>query len=133
MITFQKIREDQLRFRKLAANGSVTAKVYAKLLTTLMGEAAVDGKDPDSDQLTKTIQKFVKTTKQSIAIRETEESLMELQLLESFLPKSVTADQVIEIKESHPDLNKGQLIGLVKSFCKENNVLFDGKLVSSLI
>lgn len=133
MITFQQIREDQLRFRKLAVGGSGTAKVYAKLLTTLMGEAAVDGKDPDSDHLIKTIQKFVKNTKQSIEIRETEDAVLELKLLESFLPKSITSEQVIEIVHAHPDLNKGQTIGLIKAFCKENNILFDGKLVSSLL
>lgn len=133
MTLIQQIKEDQLRFRKMAVSGSGTAKVYAKLLTSLIGESQIDGKDPSDDHLIKVIQKFIKTTKQSIEIRETEESVMELGLLKAFLPKAVTAEQVLEVVAGNDDLNKGAKIGLVKVFCAENGLLFDGKLVSSLI
>lgn len=133
MTLFEQIKADQLRFRKLSVGGSGTAKVYAKLLTTLIGESQIDGKAPTDDQLIAKIQIFIKNIKQSIEIRETEEALLELQLLEAFLPPYITAEQVIEICAAHEDLNKGQIMGLVKAFCKENKILFDGKLVSSLV
>ncbi len=139
MTLIQKIKEDQLLLRKQAAAGSVTAKLYAKLLTTLIGESQIDGKDPSDEHLIKVIQKFIKNIKQSIEIRDPKntgicyESVMELNMLTTYLPKAVTAEQVLEVVAGNEDLNKGAKIGLVKVFCAENGLLFDGKLVYSLI
>lgn len=134
MTLFEQIKADQLRFRKLAVGGSQTAKVYASVFTALLGESQIDGKAPSDDHLIKVIQKFVKNLNETLKIRpEDENTKIELKALKAFLPTAITKEQILEVVAGNEDLNKGAKIGLVKVFCAENGLLFDGKLVSSLI
>lgn len=131
---FDEIKSAQLRFRKEAVKGSETAKVYVKLFTTLIGESQVDGKAPSDEHLIKVIQKFVKNANEVLKVRPGDiEAGLEIEALKEFLPQTITVAQIYEAIKGSEDLNKGAKIGLVKIFCQENNLLFDGKLVSSLV
>ncbi|WNL62988.1 hypothetical protein [Citrobacter phage Ci1] len=134
MTLFDKVKEAQLRFRKEAVKGSETAKVYVKLFTTLIGESQVDGKAPTDEQLIKVIQKFVKNSNEVLKVRPGDiEAGLEIEALKEFLPRVITTAEIFEVINEVPSLNKGAKIGLVKVYCKENNILFDGTLVSSLV
>lgn len=134
MTLFEEIKSAQLRFRKEAVKGSETAKVYVKLFTTLIGESQIDGKAPSDEHLTKVILKFVKNANEVLKVRPDDvEAKIEIEALNAYLPKSITAEQVLEAIKGSEELNKGAKIGLVKIYCQENDVLFDGKLVSSLV
>lgn len=134
MTLFEQLKSDQLRFRKLAVEGQETAKIYAKLFTTLIGESQIDGKAPTDDQLIKVINKFVKNIKQVLEVRPGDITAgIELEALNQYLPRLITVAEIEEAIKGSEDLNKGAKIGLVKLYCSENNVLFDGKLVSSLV
>lgn len=134
MTLFDEVKSAQLRFRKEAVKGSETAKVYVKLFTTLIGESQVDGKDPSDEHLIKVIQKFVKNANEVLKVRPGDiEAGLEVEALKQFLPTMITTEQIYEAIKGSEDLNKGAKIGLVKLYCAEHNVLFDGKLVSSLV
>lgn len=131
----EKIRIDQLFARKeFMKTKQSLFEIHAKVLTTLIGESQIDGKDPSDEQLIKVIQKFIKNNEQSLKIKENKSLEIENELLRIYLPRTVTEAQVKQILEENAELNlnKGAKIGLVKVFCQENNLLFDGKLVNLL-
>lgn len=131
----EKIKKDQLCARKEAMKTKQRLpEIHSKVLTTLIGESQIDGKDPSDEQLIKVIQKFIKNNEQTLEIRDNDDLRVEIALLGLYLPISITESQVKQILEENADLNlnKGAKIGLVKVFCQENNLLFDGKLVNSL-
>lgn len=129
-----RIKQEQLNARKMAVKGDESSKVIAKLLTTLIGESQVDGRDPTDDQLTKTIKKFLKNAKETQAIRDSNEIQIEIKQLSSYLPTFISKEQVLQLLEENKEIpNKGTKMALIKVFCQENNLTFDGKLVNSLI
>lgn len=134
MTLFEQLKADQLRFRKLAVEGQENAKIYVKLFTTLIGESQIDGKAPNDEQLITVIKKFVKNINQVLTVRPGDITAgIELEALSQYLPRVITVAEVYEAIKGSEDMNKGAKIGLVKLYCAENNVLFDGKLVSSLV
>ena len=128
----ERIKAAQLQNRKEAAAGGVVAKIQAKLLTTVIGESQIDGKECTDGQLERVLLKFLKNVKETIAIKETAELIIEKSCLESFLPRFVTSEEVTNILTGQDHLNKGQKMAAVKVFCRENNLVFDGPLVNSL-
>lgn len=129
-----RIKQEQLNARKMAVKGDESSKVIAKLLTTLIGESQVDGRDPTDDQLTKTIKKFLKNAKETQAIRDSNEIQIEIKQLSSYLPTFISKEQVLQLLEENKEIpHKGMKMALIKVFCQENNLTFDGKLVNSLI
>jgi uncharacterized protein YqeY len=89
---YSKIKADQIQARK------DREVLKAALLTTLMGEAqkttAGSGQEPADDQVMALIKKFVKDLKEFIRIKDNPTSRSELEILEAYLPKQLTDEQL---------------------------------------
>lgn len=133
-----EIKKEQLNWRKTAIKEKQendSGHVFSKLLTTLIGEAQqqADGKIPSDEIVLKTIKKFIKNARQILTARPDDEiAAMEINYLESYLPKSITEDEVNNVLEGYESLSKKDKIAHVKEYCLNNDLLFDGRLVSSM-
>jgi uncharacterized protein YqeY len=136
MSLLDKIREDQLLARKTGAGAK------ALLLTTLIGEAAMIGKNngnrPTTDEETiKVINKFIKNNAEFLSkITDEKKKLalnLEQEILNGYLPKQLTTEEMREhitsLKLTQPNLN----LGSIMSFFKKNFAgLYDGRVLSTL-
>lgn len=138
----EKIKADQLSARK-AGN-----KLNAVLLTTLIGEATMIGKnagnrDTTDEETNKVIVKFIKGIDESLNYIKngTADSLpddrivtleKEKEVLEKYLPKQLTVDELkaIILKEFTDKPNVGQVMAYLKA---NYSGLYDGKVASGLI
>jgi uncharacterized protein len=132
MSLYLKIKQDQLQARK---NRDAVA---IALLTTLMGEAAMPGKndgnrDSTDAEVTATIKKFVKNIDSLPAAAVTEASKAERILLESYLPKQLTEDELRAILTGQISAG-GATMPTLQGFLKTNHAgQYDGKLATTLI
>lgn len=137
MTLLDKIRADQLQARK---EGN---KTKADILTTLIGEAAMVGKnagnrDTTDDETTKVIVKFVKgiveTQDLTRGVNLDKFNVLEAekQILEAYLPKQLTTDELKEIILTN--FTEKPNVGAVMAYLKANySGLYDGKVASGLV
>lgn len=137
MTLLDKIRADQLQARK------ENNKTKATVLTTLIGEAAMIGKnagnrDTTDDETAKVIVKFVKgiVETQNLTRGVNKDKFNELevekQILEAYLPKQLTVDELKEIILTN--FTEKPNVGAVMAYLKANyNGLYDGKIASGLV
>ena len=126
------IRKDQMTARKNRATLDVN------LLTTLVSDIGTFEKDvareiTDSEVLT-IIQKFVKNTKITLASAPGHEvATHELKVLESYLPKQLSVDELTKIISDFI-AEHGKDMGKIMAFLKANHSgLYDGKAASEII
>ena len=131
------LRKDQLEARKNKD------KLKSTLLTTLIGEASMIGKNNGNRESTDkevfdVIKKFIKNINTTIELVEDVNDLKtEKTILESYLPKQLTEEEldniiVSAIKENNYDNIKQ--MGAIMKFLKDNyNGLYDGSTASKII
>lgn len=127
MSLYQQIKTEQLEARK----AKIT--LHTNLYTTLLGEIQTataglkngSSEISDSDVL-RVITKFIKNAKDSLALRPDNTTVsLELKLLETFLPKQLTDEQltaiILEVKtQCHAGLQPNAIIGFVIKHLKAN-------------
>lgn len=128
MSLIEKVKADQLAARK-AKDSLATA-----LLTTLLGEVGTAAKNAGhelatDDEVIATVKKFIKNN-ESIpeAVRHVTHDA-ELCILESYLPKQLSADEIELIFLEHAPTNKGEAMKLLK---ERYAGLYDGKLAAQI-
>lgn len=122
----EKIKQDQMAARKrYIKTKENTDELESKLLTTLLGEATMPGKEQD---ILKVIRKFVKNANEVLNLGDKYQkarATLEIGLLSKYLPKQLTEDEltnaILEIDSKN--------IGFVM---KELNKKFKGKFDSRL-
>lgn len=144
MSLLQRINADRLDARK-AKNAEV-----ATLLTTLVGEAEMVGKNKDNrestdEEVIAVIKKFVKNAEETaehwnhrnIASQEKRQVfLREIATLGAYLPKQFTAEELTKIlNEQYQDVElnpklKGEMMGFLKSSYPG---LYDGKVAAGVV
>jgi hypothetical protein len=128
MALIDKIRENQLAARKARDT------IHASLLTTLLGEVGIVAKnagrtDATDEEVIATVKKFVKNN-ESIpdGVRNVTHDA-ELHILEEYLPKQLTRDELLAIKGTRGFANKGEWM----KFLKDNYAgQYDGKIASEV-
>lgn len=134
-----RIKDDQLQARK------DRDKVIASLLTTLLGEAQMIGKndgnrDSTDNEVIAVIKKFVKNLKELLKVTESDSkeeqlALYEIDVLEEYLPTQLSKNEIILevttiILELMEDPNMGQVMKAMKEKFNGN---YDGRVVSEVV
>jgi len=134
-----KIKAQQLQARKNRAT------VESALLTTLLGEAAMAGKNDGNREstvaeVTATIKKFVKNIDSLPVAAQSDISRQEKAILEAFLPKQLTEDELRSILIAEMNLFGIQTVGMrltmgdLMKFLKDKHAgTYDGGMASKLI
>jgi len=135
------IKADQLQARKNKISGEIS------LLTTLLGEASMPGKNDGNrestdEEVIAVIKKFIKNANEIIKAADgglgmSTSAQAEIDILEKYLPKQLSeAELVIAINEIVDDLPEknpramGQVMGMLKKKYQGN---YDGKSASTLV
>lgn len=116
--------------------------ITSNVLTTLLGEAAMVGKNDGNRETTdeealKVIVKFVKNIDETVSVLDPSDNraillYREREILSEFLPKMLTHDELVSIlKEKFPEPAP---IKDIMSFLKENYAnQYDGKVASGIV
>jgi len=119
----------------------------SNLLSTLIAEAVMIGKNDGNRETTEQevlniIRKFVKGLNENIKIleemgKETATALKEKEILESFLPKQLSSEEVenavIEIVSTLPERSVKMMGAVMAELKKRHEGLFDGKSASEIV
>lgn len=136
MSLMKQIQTDQVQARK---NKDA---VKASVLTTLIGEAAMIGKnagnrDTTNDEVVKVVTKFVKGIDETLALIDASDARVatlrvERDVLAAYLPKQLTADELRAIILAQ--FPEKTAVGAIMGFLKANyNGQYDGKTASTLV
>lgn len=134
----EKLRADLLTARK------IRAPITVGLLTALVGEAVMVGKNAGNrettdDEALAMVRKFLKNATETLqrlddAGRPTDVTKEEILILNSYLPKQLSSEQLLDavrgMKEADPALNVGTAMKLLK---ERYNGLYDGKVASEVV
>lgn len=135
MKLINRIKQDQLEARKAyLSTKDPMPGMKSKLLTTLLGEITMPGKNSDP---VRTINKFIKNANEIIKIGNTHQvvqSQNEIEILQQYVPKQLTEEEILSaishICEHEPDINMG---GAMKQLKSRFGNTFDGKLAADSI
>ena len=140
MTLLETIRTEQIRARK-ARDG-----VRTSLLTTLLSEAANvglnDGKRESTDaEVIAVIKKFIKNIDETLAVRASDDLLVERAILEGFLPSQLSEDEllaavvsIVAELELDGQSRSMKMMGPVMKTLKERfEGQFDGKAASETV
>lgn len=137
MKLMSKLRQDQLHARKVKDSDT------ASLLTTLIGEAAMIGKNDGSRETTDAeviavIKKFIKNINETLDVRADDLHLLkERAILESYLPQQISGDRLENTiqgiimsvgAESMRDMGK-----VMKTLKENYDGQFDGQEASGIV
>lgn len=139
MLLIDKIKEDQVQARKTRTD------VAAKILTTLLGESSMIGKnagrDTTDDEVISVIKKFIKgidetsSYVQDIYIKDV--LVQEKEILSGYLPVQLSDDTIKSyLMQAQAVLHDGlqENKGVMMKYLKENfNGQYDGKSASIVI
>lgn len=131
MTLIETIKQDLLQARK---DGD---KFASSMLSTLVGDADRVGKDngnraPTDSEVQAVAVKFMKSAKQNLELTSRPEFEIEIEILERYLPKSLSEMELISIiKEqvAQHGKNKGKVLGFL---AKEYKNRYDGKQAADL-
>lgn len=137
MSLLQTIKQHQLEARK------AHEVIKTNLLTTLIGEASMIGKNDGNRETTDeevidTINKFIKNIKFTLEkVGGDLKSLTELDILQAYLPKQLTLeklehviDTAIQVSESTTLKDMGKVMGFLKEHC---HGFYDAKTASEIV
>jgi uncharacterized protein YqeY len=131
----EKIKQDQLQARK-AKDPS------AALLTTVLGEVAIVGKNAGNRETTDAeavvvIEKFVKNIKETLSLTKDTAVVtklnQELDILSVYLPKQMTADEMKTAVTQATQLGNTTVGDVMKYFKQTYPGQYDGKALSALV
>ncbi len=128
----QKIKEDQLVARKSKDS------VRSKLLTTLIGEAVMVGKncgnrESTEEEILSTIRSFLKQANEFIKISPNEESVREIEILKNYLPKQLSDNRMVEIINSLVASGETNMGKIMAHFKNNFSNQYDGRQLSILV
>lgn len=131
MTLIETIKQDLLQARK---DGD---KITSSMLSTLVGDADRIGKDngnraPTDSEVQAVAVKFMKSAKQNLELTSKSEFQFEIEILERYLPKSLSDMELMSIiKEqvAQHGKNKGKVLGFL---AKEYKNRYDGKQAADL-
>jgi len=117
------------------------------LLSTLVGEAVMVGKNDGNRETTEQevlnmIRKFVKNVNENIKIleemgKDTAKALREKEILESFLPKQLSVEELEKAVEAIasvlPERSVKMMGAVMAELKKKHDGLFDGKSASEIV
>ena len=136
MSLLQQIKDDQLQARK------EKNQILSSLLTTLIGEAAMIGKNDGNRESTDAevvavIKKFIKNIDESLKVKPDKVLPLEKIMLEGYLPKQLSEQELRAKINDHiifAELKGMQSMGKVMSHLKQNyDGQYDGKLASQIV
>lgn len=143
MSLLELIKRDQLTARK-----DKTAKDVASLLTTLIGEASMIGKNDGNRESTDAeviavIKKFIKNNKELADIVDKtsdahqHKALTENIILGYYLPKQMSEEDIRKVVQSHIETLEEvspKAMGLIMKLLKDNyGGRYDGKMASKVV
>ena len=127
MTLIEEIKQKQIAARKAGS-------AEASLLTTLLGEAAMVGKNAGREttdqEVVAVVKKFIKNIDETVSAlssrgQDAASFLAERSILERFLPLQLTEHVLVNIAENHKSMPE------FMKFLKENHAgQYDGKLAS---
>lgn len=136
----ETLKKDQLQARKNKDN------VTASLLTTLISEAAMIGKNDGNRETTdlevvRVVKKFVANIEETLKIRNDEKLQSEKRILEDYLPRQLTEDDIksfvavmiIKSQLASDPLTQKDFGKIMKALQAEHPGCVDGKLASQVI
>lgn len=136
MSLINKIKEDQVEARKQR----LTAK--ASLLTTLLGEASIVGKnagrETTDEEVVAVVKKFVKNIDECLNVETNSEKIAALTIekahLNHYLPVQITEEQMLEIiKRIRADKgSKLEMKDVMQAFKAQFAGMYDGKVLSEV-
>lgn len=133
MSLLQQIKRDQLAARKNKQ------RVQASVLTTLIGEASIIGKNDGNRESTDAevvavVKKFIKGIDESLSYSASEQLLTEKTVLEQYLPVELSHEQLTELVVAYTSTNSNHNMGQVMKYFKETYPgQYDGKTLSSIV
>lgn len=148
MSLINDIKQKQLELRKAQMHNKIDHNVEISLLTTLFSEASIPGKNAQREstdaEVIAVIKKFIKNNDECMMSAGDRRDgdwcdrlSIERDVLDLFLPKQLTADELKEIVGGFVAANgiagpKGT--GLVMKMLKEQyDGLYDGKMASTIV
>ena len=141
MSLLSEIKKDQLQARKNKNTDDAT------LLTTLIGEAAMIGKNDGNRETTDNevvavIKKFIKNNNELIAVVNPEtygftRAIAENDFLTQYLPSQMTEEEIRAAVQSHMftvDEVSPKIMGVIMKWLKDNYAgQYDGKMASKIV
>jgi len=131
-----KLKEDRIKHFKLRNDDPVSRVAYS-VLGVLIGDATKESKEPVDEKVISLIKKFIENAK--VCIDNSKESLSqynaatEINILESYLPKQLTEDEIKHIIiVTFIDLGSRNLGAIMKHFKTNFSGQYDGQMVSSI-
>jgi len=139
-----KLKQDQLEARKKAIKEPVPHKAKASLLTTLIGEASIIGKNDGDRESTDVevlavIKKFIKNIDELLASSDQVNTLalMEKQILSQYLPQQLSDSELVsaitEIASNIGAATMKDMGAIMKGLQAAHNGKFDGKVASQKV
>lgn len=125
---------EQIKTQQIAARKAGDPK--ASLLTTLLGEAAMVGKNAGREttdaEVVAVVKKFIKNVDETIAALQARNQLftefaVEREVLEQFLPQQLTEATLAEVAKTQPDMPT-----FMKHLKEKYAGQYDGKLASTV-
>lgn len=125
---------EQIKTQQIAARKAGDPK--ASLLTTLLGEAAMVGKNAGREttdaEVVAVVKKFIKNVDETIAALQARNQLftefaVEREVLEQFLPQQLTEVTLAEVAKTQPDMPT-----FMKHLKEKYAGQYDGKLASTV-
>ncbi|ASV44290.1 hypothetical protein PBI_SCTP2_275 [Salicola phage SCTP-2] len=133
----KQIKKDQLQARK----NKETEK--SKVLTTLLGTASPSGNDTVTDKdVIAVVQKFIKSANETMQYQSNSDYditdiVNEVRILEQYLPKQLSIEEMKRIAEQYindNEITSPKQMGRVMSYFNENySGQYDGKELSAIV
>lgn len=102
-------------------------------LTLVMGELSrLDNKSPSDNEVTKVISKMIKSATETNGLKHSDDLMVEINLLKSFLPKELSEIELSKIIDALM-LENATLPFIMKSLKEKYNGQYNGKLAQQLI
>lgn len=127
-----KIKADSLVARKERNT------LLSNLLTTLYSEAAMVGKNDGNRETTDVevvavVKKFIKNAVEVLKVRNDADTVYEVRVLESYLPKQLTEEQLVKYISDYKFFTPNANVGQIMKYLKEDfSGQYDAKLASQL-
>lgn len=132
----EQIKADQVKARKARLTATAT------LLTTLLGEASIIGKnagrETTDDEVVAVVNKFIKNIDECLAVEKNPMKIITLTLekaeLDTYRPKQITAEQMFSIIQKVRAIKgaKLEMKDIMQNFKKDMPGMYDGKVLSEV-
>jgi len=131
MTLINKIKENQLIARK------ARDPIISTLLTTLLGEASMPGKndgnrDSTDAEVVKVIKKFIKNAKETNLVFPNKALSLEILILTEYLPKQLTERELYSIIPNL-DIETISVPNVMKALNAKYSGLFDSKVAVEIV